>query len=181
MFGVKNCILVCCVLTFTIVATQGSWFGDLSISPESLSKFFKSVGEAFGGLIPCVYQCPPGFAAVAKRGYHPKANGCGTESHVFTAELAQYLPAVDQCCKEHDVCYGTCNKVKMECDQRFRKCLKDVCSLSKQFEKLVGSNVDLQGKCVVGVNALFTLVTAAGCPAFQNAQGQGCNCVKLEL
>lgn len=39
------------------------------------------------------------------------------------------MPGFTKCCNEHDICYGTCNKSKMTCDEDFRKCLVDYCSL----------------------------------------------------
>lgn len=37
-----------------------------------------------------------------------------------------------KCCDLHDICYGTCNNDKDECDLSFKKCLYKLCDSSKK-------------------------------------------------
>ncbi len=54
-------------------------------------------------------------------------NGCGTYEMQFDFESLN-LNGITQCCNNHDICYGTCNSPKIECDLKFKKCLKNICS-----------------------------------------------------
>ena len=43
-------------------------------------------------------------------------------------KIPKYLVGkLEDCCSSHDICYGTCNAVKNECDWEFKKCLYDIC------------------------------------------------------
>ena len=74
------------------------------------------------------------------------------------------------------MCYGSCGRGKSGCDDAFRKCLKDVCSVAKEVARVVGSEFDVKEMCEVAANSLFTVVASTGCTAFRTSQKEACVC-----
>jgi len=40
------------------------------------------------------------------------------------------LPELTECCNRHDRCYDTCGSNKIVCDQQFKNCVQELCSIS---------------------------------------------------
>lgn len=159
-----------------VILPIASSFAD-KIATGGIPKFLKSIGEAFGSLFDCSYSCPNGGYPIPIPGYVPKPNGCGTAATMFTKELAKLVPPVNDCCSQHDTCYGTCNVKRNKCDTSFRKCLKEVCVSAKQIIKVVGGKFDVEELCSSTANGLFAVVAGAGCNSFRSAQKEACQCV----
>ncbi|XP_063682665.1 group XIIA secretory phospholipase A2-like [Bolinopsis microptera] len=164
------------LLFFTFLLLPASPFVN-NIAAGGMSKFLKSVGEAFGAMFDCSYTCPNGGYPIPIPGYVPKPNGCGTAATMFTKELARFLPSVHECCSHHDTCYGTCKEERNSCDKKFRKCLKEICVVAKQMIKMAGSKFNAEEICQSAVNGLYAVVAGAGCNSYRNSQKEACLCV----
>ncbi|XP_026677852.1 uncharacterized protein LOC113466543 [Diaphorina citri] len=111
---------------------------------------------------------------VKNKYYVPKPNGCGQEG----SQLSQYFSfeELTTCCNEHDICYGTCNKLKETCDFDFRKCLYRIC------DQLEGKSVNsptldtISKGCKVAAKTMFTSTMTFGCKYYKAAQAQACFC-----
>lgn len=166
-------VTVICILILTNHTTL-SFLEE--VTSKGIASFMKKIGQAFSDLFQCSYSCSNGGYPIPRAGYIPTPNGCGTDSTMFTKELAKFLPSVNECCSAHDVCYGSCGKSKASCDNKFRKCLNDVCSVAKEVAKAVGSKFDVKDMCEVAGNSLFTIVASTGCTAYKAAQNEACFC-----
>ena len=62
-------------------------------------------------------------------------NGCGTFEMQFDFKRLN-LKGITKCCNKHDICYGTCNMHKYQCDKAFKKCLTNYCSELDKKDKL---------------------------------------------
>ncbi len=83
------------------------------------------------------------------------------------------MTGFNHCCNKHDICYGTCNTPKAECDNTFRECLFSRCvELGKTFS-FIQSYEDI---CKEAAQVMFNSVIKLGCPAYGKAQKQECVC-----
>lgn len=74
---------------------------------------------------------------MARKNYRPSHNGCGSYGFQFDFDELN-LYGFNECCNVHDVCYGTCNNLKINCDLDFKQCLLNRCKeirYSRQAEK----------------------------------------------
>jgi secretory phospholipase A2 len=69
----------------------------------------------------------------------PISNGCGAYNMNFDFNKMN-LYGFNECCDEHDYCYGTCNKLKKDCDQIFKKCLLGHCKNDKKSDSKQNAN-----------------------------------------
>eukprot|EP01024_Parvocaulis_polyphysoides_P055513 TRINITY_DN56939_c0_g1_i1.p3 TRINITY_DN56939_c0_g1~~TRINITY_DN56939_c0_g1_i1.p3 ORF type:complete len:113 (-),score=15.17 TRINITY_DN56939_c0_g1_i1:62-376(-) len=95
------------------------------------------------------------YPAVPNPDFTATSNGCG-------AEGGSSFPSFEwgHCCDAHDICYGTCNSSKEECDTTFNTCMEDSC----------------EGADCALVSVYFKSVDWFGDSAFDEAQGQACTC-----
>jgi len=129
----------------------------------------------------CPYTCPNDKKPFSRPGYKPGYNGCGAAGEGPLAKtVREYLSRVPslfvQCCNNHDLCYGTCNASRYECDVSFNVCLKSAVS---RFLKLpMTARTLAQGTCIaLGLdNVFYTAVAVMGCPAYKSAQREACVC-----
>ena len=129
----------------------------------------------------CAYRCPGAKKPFSRPGYKPGYNGCGAAGEGPLAKtVRKYLSRVPslfvQCCNNHDLCYGTCNESRKQCDAKFNVCLKSAVS---RFLKLpMTARTLAQGTCIaLGLdNVFYTAVAVMGCPAFKAAQKNACVC-----
>ena len=103
-----------------------------SSDAETLRQFVadKSITYAKRYLDGCVFSCPDGHKKrrpTEKRLIQP--NGCGAYGLKL---FLNFLPAMEKCCNDHDICYGTCFKTKEKCDEKFSKCLHSFCNSMTQ-------------------------------------------------
>jgi len=99
-------------------------------------------------------------------------NGCGAYDYHFDFDLIK-LSGFNDCCNEHDICYGTCNTPKIECDNQFKECLFARCVKLAQKNTLIKSYEDI---CKEAAQVLYASVMKLGCPAYGKAQKQECVC-----
>jgi len=118
--------------------------------------------------------CP---GRVARPGYTAVANGCGAAG----SSLSPYIPNgfgaanFTPCCDTHDVCYGTCNNVKVPCDTNFGFCLGARCDAAYP----VGSGVlnDIRrNSCRAAAGTYESAVTNLGGDEYTAAQQGACDC-----
>lgn len=94
----------------------------------------------------------------------PKSNGCGSKFlYNFIYQLGEKYGFTDVC-NTHDVCYGTCNVYKSNCDSTFCSGLLDLCS--KQSSK----------SCITFARLFCNAVKNFGGSAFMDAQNEYCSC-----
>ena len=137
--------------------------------------------EESAGYDICAYKCPGAKKSFSRPGYKPGYNGCGAAGEGPLAKtVRKYLSKVPSlfvdCCNKHDLCYGTCNASRQECDVSFNVCLKSAVS---RFLKLpMAARTVAQGTCIaLGLDTVFyTAVAVMGCPAYQDAQKEACVC-----
>lgn len=83
---------------------------------------------------------------------------CSILYFLCSFQIPRYIPITDleDCCKEHDICYGTCNKNKDECDEKFKKCLYKICS---HFEKMISKELLSGMYCETVLNNCLKFIT----------------------
>jgi hypothetical protein len=110
-------------------------------------------------------------------GYVPQANGCGAAAGPkFPDRFPPGSPTganFGRCCNAHDICWGTCNSNKSDCDSFFLDCLKDECRTA--FLPLRPGQYTA---CLGAAQAYFIGVsrTGAGMTAYEAAQKDACDC-----
>ena len=124
-------------------------------------------------------------------GYKPTSNGCGTKDDKFPDkfELSATVGnktrkgtvSFEKACNKHDICYGTCNKDKQECDKAFCDRLKSACEstfpISKKSSKRANEvNRELRKECAAKANLYCVGPQLAGDSAYWNAQSEACLC-----
>ncbi|KAL3876610.1 hypothetical protein ACJMK2_034432 [Sinanodonta woodiana] len=116
----------------------------------------------------CVYRCKDGGKPKPRPGHTPSSNGCGS----FGLELdTSTLPAMTKCCDAHDECYDTCNKDKLECDKKFKKCLEKMCTKLEP-----DLNDDESRGCRATAMLMSSGTQALGCQAYLDSQKTACEC-----
>ncbi|KAK3601802.1 hypothetical protein CHS0354_041718 [Potamilus streckersoni] len=141
---------------------------DIDELSNSLNDVVDSLANLFGSDTSCKFRCNDGGKPKPRPGHKPSSNGCGS----FGLELdTSTLPVMTKCCDAHDECYDTCNKDKLECDKKFKKCLEKMC---KKLEP------DLNDDESVGCRATAMLMSsgtqALGCQAYLDSQKTACEC-----
>lgn len=119
----------------------------------------------------CIFKCPDGSPPKRNKYYKAATNGCGPEgAKVDNA----YLPfdGMTKCCNEHDICYGTCNKDKDECDLSFKRCLYRICDNNKQLKEVEF----IRTGCKLAAKGFSSATLIGGCPSYLNAQKEACFC-----
>lgn len=111
------------------------------------------------------FTCPTGHVAKVKKNYKATSNGCG--SYGFQVPSKWHTP----CCNQHDICFGTCNRSRSECDNAFLKCMKSQCTDKSQ----TGSKQAKQ-ECLNEANMFYGATRALGCSAYQSSQKDACTC-----
>jgi len=110
----------------------------------------------------------PGFTAVP--------NGCGPSGSVVTPVIPNGFGAADftPCCDTHDVCYGTCNTVKANCDNGFLTCLQGACMAAYSGSGI--STTVKRNACLRVAGIYFSAVSNRGQNAYDAAQREACDC-----
>ena len=94
----------------------------------------------------------------------PKSDGCGSKFlYNFIYQLGEKYGFTDVC-NTHDICYGTCNVYKSNCDASFCSGLLDLCS--KQSLK----------SCITFAKLFCSAVKNFGGSGFVDAQNEYCGC-----
>lgn len=48
-------------------------------------------------------------------------------------QVDQYVAhGMTECCNDHDLCFSKCGAKKVTCDDKFKKCLYDVCKKDRR-------------------------------------------------
>lgn len=100
--------------------------------------------------------------------YQKKPNGCG--SYGFSFDLNIMGLEFNQCCHEHDLCYGTCNAVKETCDKKLYECARLDCSA-----KLANNSVKHMA-CKGLAKLMHKVIRTTGCMAYRRDQNLACHC-----
>jgi len=75
----------------------------------------------------------------------------------------------ESCCDKRTACLQICGNTKMNCDDEFQQCTKDVCS-----------KADDEEKCSQNINILSIMINFENCQTYDQLQYSHCNCVALE-
>ena len=80
------------------------------------------------------------------------------------------MPFVDfkECCDNHDFCYGTCGKIKSDCDRKLGDCMRKKC------DEALGFAYHEKALCYKMANAYEWAVKTFGEEAFEAGQDSGC-------
>jgi hypothetical protein len=106
-------------------------------------------------------------------GFVPIPNGCGPAG----GSLAPFIPErfgpanFTSCCNTHDVCYGTCNDDKGDCDNSFFGCLASTCTSAFLLRP-----PQLLAACLTVAGIYFSAVSLRGQKFYDAAQTQACDC-----
>jgi len=113
---------------------------------------------------------------IARKENKVSVDGCGSMLHDYDFHFdfdKIKLTGFNDCCNKHDVCYGTCNEQKNECDSTFKECLFDRCDELGRKNLAIKSYVAI---CKEAAQAMFISVVKLGCPAYGKAQKHECVC-----
>ncbi|XP_054266515.1 group XIIA secretory phospholipase A2 [Macrosteles quadrilineatus] len=147
--------------------------GDVFKSLDSVAKHLKFTKEAWEDSVEeeCKFACPDGSTPKKNKYYKPTANGCGVPGIQITDAHFMAVGEMTRCCDQHDICYGTCNKDKDECDLYFKKCLYKICDNSKKNIP----ETALTG-CKTAAKVLFSGTMMFGCKFYKSSQQEACFC-----
>ena len=101
--------------------------------------------------------------------HKPSSNGCGANGIALEVDID-----TRSCCDAHDMCYDTCQKSKLDCDNEFQTCLRQVC-------KVKASDSELLEECNNRNQLMVVGATAFGCKAYLDAQKNACMCTHEDL
>ena len=145
--------------------------------------------EYVGGM-PVVFVDPNGTSIKdcpknerrARPGYKPTFNGCGDiHTRWIVPQYAQiwvgayFTPA----CNNHDICYGTCNSNKQDCDLILEAQLRVACVEwwdSLGWNKYNPIALALFDACYAEAKVYWEAVNVAGQSAYNAAQSEACIC-----
>lgn len=125
-------------------------------------------------------KCPN---KVAKKNYTPTTNGCGTDDFHVTSKPGGCVPCnveVDflPACDAHDICYGTCNTKKSNCDTNFHSAMINACESELTDQTChCGELASRLNGCKKWANTYKNAVASTNSP-FNNAQVNACQCCK---
>ncbi|XP_032396961.1 group XIIB secretory phospholipase A2-like protein isoform X1 [Etheostoma spectabile] len=156
---------------------DNSWsINSIRNSFQSVHGYFDSLVELVGGHNGvCQYRCRYGKLPQPRPGYQlPEPNGCSSSLVGFqvNAALDLGIPAITECCNQHDMCYDTCGTSKYDCDSEFRLCVHGICS---DLKKSLGFVSKVQA-CDSMADALHSAVGTLGCRPYMNSQRAACVC-----
>lgn len=123
----------------------------------------------------CLYTCRNGANPRQNPLYVATSNGCG--AYGLKLDLSD-LPNIEKCCEAHDICYGTCNQLMDECDNRFSWCLKEVC---EEMESDMQLNEEETEGCMMVAQLMSSTVQSLGCGAYLDSQAEACMCLKKDI
>jgi len=121
-------------------------------------------------------KCPPGQAPCpVGGGYVPTANGCGANDWLGKLVPNQpYYVDFGPSCNTHDICYGTCNSWKQQCDERFLEDMLTACNAAFPKDDIFWGR--WYRRCAISASAYFAAVSLAGQGAYDAGQGVACAC-----
>ena len=166
-------------------STFGSQISDLTGGKGDTNSFSDGLMETFGKMLDtiedgdedCTYKCDNGNKPVKRGGYEPVSNGCGATLGLLKVKLdTSGYDGIDKCCSKHDVCYGTCNKVREKCDDTFRDCMTKYCETDAKVKQ--GLNGRSTKICKYSAEMIHMGVEAFGCGNYIEWQREGCECKK---
>lgn len=148
-----------------------------NIFENAFKKTISKVANEFHGALEeavdeeCMHRCEDGSKPKKNKYYKATSNGCGVPGLTLSKEQLGSLKEMTKCCDEHDICYGTCNERKVNCDHDFKTCLFKVCSAVE------GKGTDPRTKnCKSTAQLLYTAAMTLGCKFYQIAQKEACYC-----
>ncbi|RWS25516.1 group XIIA secretory phospholipase A2-like protein [Leptotrombidium deliense] len=112
--------------------------------------------------------------------HKPTANGCGSGPTASIISQFVVTEQQDQCCNEHDFCYGDCTKTKDHCDDEFEKCLKEKYEKNMHSDSTGSRLLNFNFRPMV-VSQFPFLVRLYGCPFYLEAQKKACICENINL
>ncbi|XP_065574231.1 group XIIA secretory phospholipase A2-like [Artemia franciscana] len=115
------------------------------------------------------FTCKNGYEVVPDENYVSHSNGCGTYGFEWKRNQLSN-ENLEECCHEHDLCYGTCGSDRDYCDLLFKKCLYETCKLYTAH-----APIDYKG-CKATAKLLYTATIALGCKPYKDAQREACTC-----
>ncbi|XP_046671706.1 group XIIA secretory phospholipase A2 isoform X1 [Homalodisca vitripennis] len=183
------CTFLCCYcftdaqvlegLKDAVLTAEGT-LGDIFKSLHSIANHFKFTKEVWEDSVEeeCIFTCPGGTSPKKNKYHKPTSNGCGVPALKIDSQL---LPMSDmtKCCDQHDICYGTCNRDKDECDLTFKKCLYRLCDNSKAFSSTKSLDAAMgqsQEECKTAAKVLYSGVLMFGCKFYKTSQEEACYC-----
>lgn len=108
-------------------------------------------------------------------GYVPTSNGCGSEGGNHfpnnptmgndSTGPGNFLAA----CNNHDICYGTCNSIKYQCDSNFLSEMNLVCNTDFALPLQ-------RRKCLYFARLYGSAVAFVGGQAYEDGQKAACTC-----
>ncbi|KAL9652064.1 hypothetical protein ABK040_000405 [Willaertia magna] len=125
----------------------------------------------------CVVKtCRAGLFTKPRVNFKPKTNGCGPASlGIVSKAIGKLSGSFTPCCNVHDVCYGTCNKDKEQCDFEFRECMFKVCK--RKFGKKNKRRTFKERLCRIKAKTYFEAVFGKiGCGVYKDSQKEACVC-----
>ena len=84
-----------------------------------------------------------------------------------------------KCCRQHDLCYDTCNMDKDDCDLQFKRCLYAHCKKKKEQNSAHLQKYFNNQKCKLKAKLFYVTVIGVGCQAYRDAQHAACECVRI--
>lgn len=114
----------------------------------------------------CAYVCAGDNLPSPKKAHDAKAlaDGCGKPGLKVNADFP-----FESCCHQHDVCYGSCNKHKNQCDLEFIGCMNNTCNTIAPNNECRHAAVDLFDDTV-------TLAQDSACESYLGSQKKACDC-----
>ena len=129
------------------------------------------------GLATCGRDCPDGYNSVPDPDYPgPTSNGCGDDSWLGRVVpnsplgIANFKPA----CDAHDICYGTCNNCKADCDSNFYNSMCMICDSVYSGWWRAPWRLECKTLALIYYGAVRS---GAGGAAYESAQKAACKCV----
>ena len=116
-----------------------------------------------GSSTACGPSCMAGYYYLERPNFNYSSNGCGSYGVTVSAPFG-----ANPCCTTHDYCYSNCSTTKSNCDTSFDNCLTTQCAT-------LNSSVD-RDACSAQAELFFGAVMELGCPAYDSAQDQACEC-----
>ncbi|WP_420313859.1 hypothetical protein [Bryobacter aggregatus] len=118
--------------------------------------------------MPSTSECPN---RQAHSPYVPTTNGCGGQDSWSASFIPNsFGPAnFTACCDAHDICYGTCNSNKANCDNAFGDCFAGPCSVFP-----AGS--PLRDQCMQIAALYYSAVVLFGGGPYETSQREACDC-----
>lgn len=93
-------------------------------------------------------------------------NGCG--SYGINLDLNFGELNINECCHDHDVCYGTCNSDRKQCDKELYNCTLLACKNYTNYAKYIA--------CKGLAKIMYRVTRMGGCSAYQKDQELACHC-----